>query len=268
MFDLFIGIDYSGAQAPTSRLSRLQVYTVRAGSEEVERWTSPTRSDNGQRVNWTRREIAARLRDEALTGRRFLAGLDHGFSFPQTYFQRYALASWPEFLEDFVSHWPTHLDHMHVDCVRDGHAHGRGEAPSPGQRVGDATEFRLTERWTSSAKSVFQLDGRGTVGKSTHAGIPLLKWLRDELGERVHFWPFDGWSPPADKPVVAEVYPSIFRNRYPREERTADEQDAYATARWMADMAARGALAAYFAPPLTAEEKSRALLEGWILGVR
>lgn len=61
--------------------------------------------------------------------------------------------------------------------------------------------------------------------------------------------------------------PSIFRNRYAKEDRTADEQDAYAAARWMADMGERGALAGYFAPPLTDLGRATAAREGWILGV-
>ena len=68
--------------------------------------------------------------------------------------------------------------------------------------------------------------------------------------------------------MIAEVYPSIFRNRFPRADRSGDEQDAFATARWMADMADRGALDGYFAPPLTPAERVVAGLEGWILGVR
>ena len=267
-FELFIGIDYSGAQTPTSRLAGLQVYAQRPGAPEAEAWVSPTRSKNGQRVNWTRREIAERLRDEVQRGTRLLAGLDHGFSFPLSYFTRYGLESWPSFLADFAHHWPTHEDHVYVDFVRDGVVHQHGRGPAPGQRVGAPDEFRLTERWTSSAKSVFQLDGQGTVGKSTHAGIPWLKWLRDELGGRVHFWPFDGWTLPADKAVIAEVYPSIFRRRYAGDRRSADEQDAYATTMWMADMAARGELAGYFRPPLKPAEAAVASLEGWILGVR
>ena len=43
---------------------------------------------------------------------------------------------------------------------------------------------------------------------------------------------------------------------------------AYATARWMADMASLGVLAGYFAPPLAPAERAVAALEGWILGVR
>ncbi|MFO1192322.1 MAG: hypothetical protein U1F00_09195 [Rhodoferax sp.] len=267
-FDLFLGIDYSGAQTPTARLPGLQVYATRPGVIEAEAWRSPARSNNGQRVNWTRREMAECLRDEIKRGTRLLAGIDHGFSFPLSYFTRYGLQSWPSFLSDFVVHWPTHEDHVYVDFVRHGVVHRHGGGPAPGQRVGSSDEFRLTERWTSSAKSVFQLDGQGTVGKSTHAGIPWLKWLRDELGERVHVWPFDGWALPPDKAVIAEVYPSIFRHRYARDGRTADEQDAYATATWMADMAARGELAGYFRPPLKPAESAVAALEGWILGVR
>lgn len=67
--------------------------------------------------------------------------------------------------------------------------------------------------------------------------------------------------------MVVEVYPSISRNRYAREDRTANEQDACATARWMTDMDTRGALASCFAPPLTDLERATAEREGWILGV-
>jgi hypothetical protein len=88
------------------------------------------------------------------------------------------------------------------------------------------------------------------------------------VGDAVHFWPFDGWAPPAGKAVIVEAYPSIFRNRYLREGRSGDEQDAYATARWMADMASRGALAGYFDPSLAPAERAVAAPEGWILGVQ
>lgn len=265
-FELFIGIDYSGAQTATSRLKELQVYASEAGGTP-RKWLSPAPSNTGRPFNWTRREIAERLLVEAHSGRRFLAGIDHCFSFPQRYFEKYRLASWPAFLADFVKFWPTHEDHVYVDFVRNGTLARQG-GPPPGARVGAATWLRLCEQWTSSAKSVFQFDVQGAVAKSSHAGIPWLKWLRDHAGDRLHFWPFDGWAPPPGKAVIAEVYPSIFRNRYPREDRTNDEHDAYATARWMADMAARDALIAYFAPPLMAAEREIAALEGWILGIR
>ena len=49
------------------------------------------------------------------------------------------------------------------------------------------------------------------------------------IRERVHFWPFDGFEVPEGKSVIAEVYPSLWRRRYARDDRTTDEQDAYAT---------------------------------------
>lgn len=46
-----------------------------------------------------------------------------------------------------------------------------------------------------------------------------------------------------------------------------DEANIHA-ARWMAEVAARGSLAGYFAPPLTKLKRSTAKREGWILAVR
>lgn len=83
----------------------------------------------------------------------------------------------------------------------------------------------------------------------------------------MHFWPFDGWDAPPDKSVVAEVYPSIFRNRYPRGDRNTDQQDAYATACWLRETDEHGFLDRYFNPPLTDEQRRIADLEGWILGI-
>lgn len=265
-FELFIGIDYSGAETAESRLKGLQVYTARPG-EPPRKQPGPARSNNGQPWNWTRKEIAAWLIELSSQGVRYLAGIDHGFSFPQTYFDRYRLSSWPQFLDDFVKHWPTDRDYTYIDFIRDGVDNPWPDWPGPGLRVGKASEFRLCERWTSSAKSVFQFDVQGSVAKSTHAGIPWLKRIREAAGDRIHVWPFDGWQPRVGASVLAEVYPSIFRNRYPREGRTNDEHDAYAVARWLAESAARGSLPRYFEPPLTLPERRIAEREGWILGI-
>lgn len=264
-YDLFIGIDYSGAQSPTSRLKALQVYAARPGTAP-EKQSSPTRSNNGQQVNWTRKEIAHHLIGMAKRGERFLAGIDHGFSLPLAYFDRYRLGDWPAFLADFVNYWPTDDDHVYVDFVRKGVLQRDG-GPAPGLRVGKPNELRLCERWTSSAKSVFLFDVQGAVAKSTHAGIPWLKRMRDAAGDRIHFWPFDGWTPEEGKAVIVEVYPSIFRNRYDKDGRSADEQDASAVARWLAESSARGILGRYFEPPLTLPERGVAAREGWIFGV-
>jgi hypothetical protein len=94
-----------------------------------------------------------------------------------------------------------------------------------------------------------------------------LRRIRNEVGDKVHFWPFDGWDVPDGKSVIAEIYPSIFRKRYPKEDRKPDQQDAYCVARWLTESDERGFLERYFAPPLTDEERKIADLEGWILGI-
>jgi hypothetical protein len=124
-----------------------------------------------------------------------LVGIDHGFSFPLRYFEVHHLRpDWPTFLDDFQKHWPTDEDNTYVDFVRDGLC-GNGAA-----RSGNARWRRLTEERAGAAKSVFHFDVPGSVAKSTHAGLPWLRYLRQKMGDRIHFWPFDGWEI-SDRPL-------------------------------------------------------------------
>jgi hypothetical protein len=254
VFDVHVGVDYSGAESPTSRLKGLQVYLAEGRAQPVAVQTPASPAGKGWK--WTRNELAAWIVSLGKEGRRFILGIDHAFSFPATYLDRWGLKSWDAFLADFCTHWPTRQDDSHVDYVREGNL-----------RTGKPSEFRLAERWTSSARSVFLFDVQGQVAKSTHAGIPWLSHIREVLGSDVHFWPFDGWDVPGGKSVIAEVYPSIFRRRYPTGDRGPDEQDAYAIARWLRDADHRDILDRYLHPPLSDGEQRLALLEGWILGI-
>jgi hypothetical protein len=67
--------------------------------------------------------------------------------------------------------------------------------------------------------------------------------------------------------MIVEIYPSLVRHRYPKDDRTKDEQDAYAITRWLTEMDRNGFLLRYFEPPLTDEQRRVADLEGWIFGV-
>jgi len=256
-FDLFIGIDYSGAGRPEEPLKGLQVYSARP-AQPVEKQAAPVRGKS-KTSNWSRQGIAHMLLERARAGERFIAGIDHCFSMPSTYFNRYGLKNWPEFLDDFVAHWPAHEAGRTVESLL-----------PDSKRSGGSSEFRLAEKWTSSAKSVFLFGVQGAVAKSSHAGIPWLKWLRDQAGDRLHFWPFDGWDPAPGKSVIAEVYPSMLRRRYDRPAgMNADQYDAYAVAMWLMRTAGRGALGEYLRmPPLSSEEQAAVAREGWVLGVR
>jgi hypothetical protein len=83
----------------------------------------------------------------------------------------------------------------------------------------------------------------------------------------VHFWPFDGWDVAPGRSVIAEVYPSLWRHAYPPEERTGDQQDAYAVAAWLRDADGDGRLSQALKPGLTDYERAVAGVEGWILGL-
>ncbi len=256
-FARYIGIDYSGAQTPTASLSGLRVYLAdrKSGPGEVLPPPSP-------RKYWTRRGIAEwlveRLSEDAPT----LVGIDHGFSFPIQYFEeRHLPRDWPAFLEDFQKHWPTDEDQTYVEFVRDGIV-GNGKV-----RAGSSRWRRLTEVRAGGAKSVFQFDVQGAVAKSTHAGLPWLRYIRQHVGGRVHFWPFDGWEFPAGKSAVVEVYPSLWRQSFAQEDRNPDQHDAYAVAAWMQRSDLDGKLAIFFHPGVTPTEREVAQVEGWILGV-
>ena len=161
-FNRYIGIDYSGARSPEARLKALQVYAARPHSEP-EKVCPPVPGAK----NWSRREVAQYCLDALEAGERVIIGIDHNFSLPMSYMERYGISDWEFFLRDFVGHWPTHEEYTYVEFLREDNP-----------RTGDASEFRLCEQWTASAKSAFQFDVQGAVAKSTHAGLPWLLWLR------------------------------------------------------------------------------------------
>jgi len=256
-FSRYVGIDYSGAETPTSSLKGLRVYLAEADSQPTEVLPPPS-----PRRYWTRREVGAWLVAQLAPDAPTLVGIDHGFSFPLRYFEVHHLPpDWPAFLDDFQRHWPTDDPHTYVDFVRDGTA-GNGAA-----RTGDARWRRLTEERAGAAKSVFHFDVPGSVAKSTHAGIPWLRFIRQRLGARVHFWPFDGWDIPVGRSAIVEVYPALWNRGFANEDRTSDQHDAFSVAAWLSRADRDGSLAALLKPELTPSDRAVAEVEGWILGV-
>lgn len=256
-FERYIGIDYSGAETAESSLPNLRAYSA-SGSSQAQEIPPPP----GPKKYWTRRGLAQWLRAELSVGPPTIVGIDHAFSFPLRYFERHRLApDWPRFLDDFQQHWPTDEPNTSVEFVRDGVV-GQGS-----RRDGDSSWLRITEQWTTSAKSVFKFDVQGQVAKSTHAGLPWLRFLRMHGGAKLHFWPFDGWTIPEGKSVVAEAYPSLWMQRFPRQDRNPDQHAAYSVACWLQRADRDGSLGFLLNPPLQPQERTIAEVEGWILGV-
>jgi hypothetical protein len=258
VFKRYIGIDYSGAETPTSSLKGLRIYMADQKSSAVEVQPPPS-----PRKYWTRRGIAEWLVERLYEDQPTMVGIDHAFSFPLRYFEVHHIPpNWEVFLDDFQRHWPTDTDHTYVDFVRDGLC-GNGEA-----RSGETRWRRLTEVRSGRAKSVFHFDVQGSVAKSTHAGLPWLRYIRQRVGGRVHFWPFDGWEISAGRSAIIEVYPALWNKEFPVEGRTSDQHDAYSTACWMRRCDLDGSLPNFFRPYLIPNEKPIAEIEGWILGIK
>jgi hypothetical protein len=256
-FNRYIGIDYSGAETVDSSCKGLRVYVAEGSGELMQVQPPPS-----PRRYWTRRGLAEWLREELDRDIPTLVGIDHAFSFPLAYFEKYRLSSdWEDFLVDFHHHWPTDAPHTYVAFIREDPS-GRGL-----KRTGDRSWLRVTEKWTPTAKSVFGFGVRGEVATSTHAGLPWLLYLRKKCRCPLHFWPFDGWEIPEGKSVVAEVYPSLWTRRFPRDDRDGDEQAAYAVAAWLQRADLSGSLSGFLKPVLTPDEREVARIEGWILGV-
>jgi hypothetical protein len=254
-FARYIGIDYSGAQTPVSSLKGLRVYEADRLTmpQEVEPPPSPWKY-------WTRKGIAEWLVERLSEGSPTLVGIDQGFSFPLRYFEQHGLPlDRASFLDDFQRHWPTDED-IYVDFVRDGGS-GNGAA-----RSGNPRWRRVTELRARTAKSVFHFDVQGSVAKSTHAGIPWLRHIRDHAKDCLHFWPLDGRSVPPNCSVVAEVYSALWSRTFPAVGRTPDQQDAYATAEWLRRADYDGSPEKFLCPGLEPDERKTAEIEGWILG--
>jgi hypothetical protein len=256
-FERYIGIDYSGAETPEASLTGLRMYLAdrTKAPYELQPPVSP-------RKYWTRRGVAHRLAELLAEDAPTLVGIDHGFSFPLLYFEEHNLPlDWPAFLDDFQLHWPTDQEHMYVDFIREG-LNGNGAA-----RMGKSTWRRITEIRARRAKSVFHFDVHGSVAKSTHSGLPWLRYLKQRLGSGVHFWPFDGWQIPVGRSAIAEVYPALWSRTFPQQERNQHQHDAYSIAAWLQSADADGFLRRFLHLQLEEEVRKTAEIEGWILGV-
>ncbi len=99
------------------------------------------------------------------------------------------LQNWAGLFRQFVSR------NLKVYAYANNHYAGHG----PDTRSGNPRWRRVTELRARTAKSVFHFDVQGSVAKSAHAGIPWLRCIRHQLKDRVHFWPFDGWSVPSNR---------------------------------------------------------------------
>jgi hypothetical protein len=141
--------------------------------------------------------------------------------------------------------------------------------------------LRRTEAATASlgkaaAKGVWQLMGAGASGPQALTGIPAVRRLKTELGDKSLVWPFEtGWRAlkPEDvdgmEAVIAEVYPPSVPPK-PEPGEAPDRAQVRALCEHFAKLDDAGKLAAAFGPPKGMDDtavKAVEAEEGWMLGL-
>ncbi|WP_458119653.1 hypothetical protein [Paenibacillus sp. Z6-24] len=271
LFQKYIGIDYSGAERPDSRIRGLAVAEAdEAGSYRL-LYPPPDRTSRSINILpakagwWSRRSLYIWLRDQLLnSSERMIIGIDAGLSYPITQLDRLQLADWDQFLQWSNRTWKTTRLTMKDSKQQADYI--------------NSTDKRLVEReFIPSTKSVTDLDRvsgmQGAVSYSTHTILPWIGRLRryQKHGMKVHFWPYDGLDISADHHVIVEGYPSLYRRRIEEDGWSAaiseHERDACCIARWMQQRDQSHTLEPYLKlATLSADEHRLIRREGWVLG--
>lgn len=138
-----------------------------------------------------------------------------------------------------------------------------------------AQHLSMTGGGKVQPKAAWQLLGAGSVGSQAIVGVPAVKRMVDELGEKAAVWPFaTGWRAlsPVDlhglEALIVEIYPALVPVRADAGE-IADRAQVRTLAEHFARMDEQGRLALAFAPPKGTDPETVADVEreeGWILG--
>jgi hypothetical protein len=159
-----------------------------------------------------REEVAEDLIELAKESPDLVIGLDFAFSMPEWFVREKGAASGRDF-------WAI--------AAKDGDDWLKScEVPFWGRkgkkRPLDVCLFRRTEEQSkgpgSEPKSVFQINGGGSVGTGSIRGMPILLRLF-EAGFRI--WPFEEYVP--GKPLVVEIYPRLLTEQVVK---SSDEERA------------------------------------------
>lgn len=297
LFDVMMMVDYSAKQTRGRRSGEANGIWLATGGTEGGQDIRPFRT-RVELQSYLIQTLAEHLRDD----RRVLLGLDFCLGFPHgtaalLQGARAATAGcrpwewmWSE-LDRLIADQPSGRNNrfavaaeLNRRTVEDGPFWGRplsqehdGLAttkpvfPHVGPTV-DVPEWRLTERtlqWAGSVpKSVWQLNGAGSVGGQSLVGIAMLQRVRAALtgsawARRVAVWPFEDIG--RARVVIAEVYPSLVAESGPAT-MIRDARQVRGLVEWFAGQDRAGYLGRLLGDPPSLDAAVREE-EGWILGV-
>ena len=302
LFNAYVMVDWSAASGEKPNLGPNSIWI---GVQKRDSRFRPTFEAHNPPSRQTAEAILRNvLADLQRKGDRALVGFDFPLGYPEgtaaaLKFQGEPWAAMWKFLGSGIVDPPGKMNNRATIAARMNRLMTDGPRPFWGApRAADATthlsktkpsdhngalpEFRRAESLTRArmkaqgAKSVWQLTGNGSVGSQALVGIPAVKRLRDELGEKAVVWPFEtGWKALTEQDlagkdaVLAEIYPATIPVT-PVQGETLDAAQVRSLCEHFSRLDADGKLASAFGPGKDATEADIAAVqaeEGWILGV-
>lgn len=212
-FDLYVGIDWTGAQPARA---------VAVAACDPSGLVRPVRPAGRY---WQRREAADWIVAQASGGRRVLAGFDFGFAMPFVPGAGYLDGRVPD-VTDMFALWDL-VDQASADGADDFAGAAVGDprlapsfwsnGPTPAHWGDGSTKRRRVEvaaaqTGAGTPVSLFKLAAASKqVGKASLAGMRTLKRLRALMGDNLAVWPVQ--APAPGQSVVLEIYPTLFRKQ-------------------------------------------------------
>lgn len=212
-FDLYLGIDWTGAQPAR---------TVAVAACDPTGRVHPVHPAGR---HWERLAVADWIAAEAARGTRILAGFDFAFAMPWVAGQGYldgrvpAVITMPslwDLVEEAAGPAP---DAFAGPAVLDPRLFPSFwiNGPTPSHWGDGSAKRRLVERVAAESGagtpvSVFKLAAAAKqVGKASLAGMRMLRHLRGVMGDGLAVWPLE--MPGPGQSVVMEIYPTLFRKQ-------------------------------------------------------
>ena len=283
LFDAFVMVDWSASSTP------------KTGRDSI--WIGVNKRDARFRPTFeahnpaTRAAALATLRevlgDLRRRGERVLVGFDFPLGYPRGTAAMLGLkdADWSgmwKFLADNVVDKPTNVNNRFAVANKANRLMTDSAKPFWGCPAKDA------QTWLQSTKPEHTADlppvlraaelatqGNGTVGSQAIVGIPAVRALKAELGDKAKAWPFEtGWKTLKDADVAdievlfTEIYPALGDVR-PEAGEILDRAQVRALCEHFLRLDEAGKLGEAFGPAKGVDEAEIAVIEteeGWILG--